>query len=396
MKCKKCGFENDEDSSFCINCGSPIEKIVYKKCIVCGSDIEEDALSCPKCGSVQDDYIKCKSCGEACLKTTKFCTSCGLPLYDDNISDINNIQNILDQKDDTSSLNEENKPIFEETVTQPVNTEPIVNVPNFEERNTASTNTTPIIDNTEIYHTDSFVAPKKSNTKIVIIIVSIILGLSILAVAVILVYKAFFVKDVKPITKKNVIVEQEVIDNVQENDAIVQDSDNDKDEKDNTKIVEEKKDEKSTVQKVTYYKLKFKTIVKIRTYPSVDDETNHIGKVSTGSELIGFDVYDDGNYTWYYIGHDEWVANDNKKGELLDVYSFESEPVSIASEKYTMYRVTKSTNIYSSPSESSDIVGFLSDTTLIKGFDKFKENGISWIKISPCEYVKSNDLVIEY
>lgn len=392
MKCKKCGFENDEDSSFCINCGSPIEKTVYKKCIVCGIDIEESALSCPSCGSIQDDYVLCKSCGKASLKTLTFCISCGSPLHDD--LNINDVQDILNNVDNSTS----NDVIFpnEEIKSSTVNTAPIVNVPNFEERNTAYTNTTPIIDNTEIYHTDSFVAPKKSNTKIVIIIVSIILGLSILAVAVILVYKAFFVKDVKPITKKNVIVEQEVIDNVRENDAIVQDSDNDKDEKDNTKIVVEKKDEKSTVQKVTYYKLKFKTIVKIRTYPSVDDETNHIGKVSTGSELIGFDVYDDGKYTWYYIGHDEWVANDNKKGELLDVYSFESEPVSIASEKYTMYRVTKSTNIYSSPSESSDIVGFLSDKTLIKGFDKFKENGISWIKISPCEYVKSNDLVIEY
>ncbi len=53
MKCPKCHFENNEDSSFCRNCGSPLH--LKKVCPHCEKEIDGDSRFCPFCGSLLDE-----------------------------------------------------------------------------------------------------------------------------------------------------------------------------------------------------------------------------------------------------------------------------------------------------------------------------------------------------
>jgi len=41
MKCSSCGYDNDNGSLFCANCGKKIEIIKYR-CPCCGSEIGKD------------------------------------------------------------------------------------------------------------------------------------------------------------------------------------------------------------------------------------------------------------------------------------------------------------------------------------------------------------------
>lgn len=49
MKCSSCGYDNDNGSLFCANCGKKIEIIKYR-CPCCGSEIGKDDLFCGNCG----------------------------------------------------------------------------------------------------------------------------------------------------------------------------------------------------------------------------------------------------------------------------------------------------------------------------------------------------------
>ncbi len=48
MICKKCGFENLDEASFCIKCGSRLDEKI--PCPKCGEYIDNDADTCPHCG----------------------------------------------------------------------------------------------------------------------------------------------------------------------------------------------------------------------------------------------------------------------------------------------------------------------------------------------------------
>ena len=48
MKCPKCGFENVDHATYCINCGSRLDGKI--RCPKCGEFIEPDSTSCPHCG----------------------------------------------------------------------------------------------------------------------------------------------------------------------------------------------------------------------------------------------------------------------------------------------------------------------------------------------------------
>lgn len=48
MKCEKCGFENNENAKYCINCGNRMDGKVL--CPNCGNSFDKDALKCDKCG----------------------------------------------------------------------------------------------------------------------------------------------------------------------------------------------------------------------------------------------------------------------------------------------------------------------------------------------------------
>lgn len=50
MICPKCGFENVENSNYCINCGSRLDGKV--RCPKCGEFLESDSEKCPSCGFV--------------------------------------------------------------------------------------------------------------------------------------------------------------------------------------------------------------------------------------------------------------------------------------------------------------------------------------------------------
>ena len=50
MKCQKCGFENVDNSTYCINCGSRLDGKI--RCPKCGEFIEPDAKACPSCGFI--------------------------------------------------------------------------------------------------------------------------------------------------------------------------------------------------------------------------------------------------------------------------------------------------------------------------------------------------------
>ena len=47
MKCSKCGFENEYNKKFCIECGTKLAL----KCPQCNSDIEINAKFCGECGT---------------------------------------------------------------------------------------------------------------------------------------------------------------------------------------------------------------------------------------------------------------------------------------------------------------------------------------------------------
>ena len=49
MKCSSCGYDNDNGSLFCGNCGKKIEVMKYR-CPCCGNEIGKDDLFCGNCG----------------------------------------------------------------------------------------------------------------------------------------------------------------------------------------------------------------------------------------------------------------------------------------------------------------------------------------------------------
>ena len=59
MRCPKCGYENPNDSNFCISCGTKLEKQEdnTKVCKKCGATNYIDSAFCIVCGSKLDNEI---------------------------------------------------------------------------------------------------------------------------------------------------------------------------------------------------------------------------------------------------------------------------------------------------------------------------------------------------
>jgi ribosomal protein L40E len=84
MKCPKCGFENSENSKFCINCASSLSNLEQKICSKCGSQNLIQAKFCINCANKLDldNYNKkiCPQCNAQNPQEAKFCINCSYGL----------------------------------------------------------------------------------------------------------------------------------------------------------------------------------------------------------------------------------------------------------------------------------------------------------------------------
>jgi len=96
MLCEKCGQNLQDDSQFCVACGTEVVKkeaseatIDVRFCMQCGQKLLEDSVFCPSCGvqAPQGDELIgderfCIDCGQKLLGDSQFCFSCGAKAAD--------------------------------------------------------------------------------------------------------------------------------------------------------------------------------------------------------------------------------------------------------------------------------------------------------------------------
>ena len=82
--CPKCGAIVPINSTFCPNCGAPLQGTQNQgmiKCPKCGTESPPGTKFCPNCGtSLVPQMVKCSSCGFESPAGTKFCPNCGAKL----------------------------------------------------------------------------------------------------------------------------------------------------------------------------------------------------------------------------------------------------------------------------------------------------------------------------
>ncbi len=82
--CPKCGAIVPINSTFCPNCGAPLQGTQNQgmiKCPKCGTESPPGTKFCPNCGtSLVPQMVKCPSCGFESPAGTKFCPNCGAKL----------------------------------------------------------------------------------------------------------------------------------------------------------------------------------------------------------------------------------------------------------------------------------------------------------------------------
>ena len=113
-KCKYCGFENSEDSTYCINCGMPLVETKKIVCPICGKMIRGDEKFCPHCGASLVKKRYCPNCGEEVGINDKFCKNCGVSLM--NIESNNITANINTVESTDGNLVAEKADVFDEEI----------------------------------------------------------------------------------------------------------------------------------------------------------------------------------------------------------------------------------------------------------------------------------------
>ncbi len=74
--CPKCGSDNDQDATRCVNCGITLSGQNVSTCGGCGATMDSSLSFCPHCGRPTSAECKCPRC-RATVGTTSFCPSCG-------------------------------------------------------------------------------------------------------------------------------------------------------------------------------------------------------------------------------------------------------------------------------------------------------------------------------
>ncbi len=77
--CPKCGSINEDDDSFCAECGNRLASIKIE-CGNCGAEMEGNAKFCTECGKPMIKKRTCPNCSEENESLAKFCQSCGTKL----------------------------------------------------------------------------------------------------------------------------------------------------------------------------------------------------------------------------------------------------------------------------------------------------------------------------
>ena len=77
--CPNCGFQNKSDAKFCVSCATSLDLDSLKECPNCGYHNKEDAKFCVSCATSLDlDSLKeCPNCGYHNKEDAKFCVGCG-------------------------------------------------------------------------------------------------------------------------------------------------------------------------------------------------------------------------------------------------------------------------------------------------------------------------------
>ena len=85
--CPNCGNKVDNDSDFCVFCGTKYVEPMIRKCISCGMTVEEDDEFCPFCGAKVSMGKKkiCSQCGKQLNDDDDFCPYCGAKYTDPNL-----------------------------------------------------------------------------------------------------------------------------------------------------------------------------------------------------------------------------------------------------------------------------------------------------------------------
>ena len=83
-ECPKCGKSLDDDSEFCVFCGTKYAELGKRKCQKCGMILDDDDEFCPSCGTkyVEPKKKICQNCGKELLEDEDFCPFCGIKYID--------------------------------------------------------------------------------------------------------------------------------------------------------------------------------------------------------------------------------------------------------------------------------------------------------------------------
>ncbi len=77
--CPKCGSDNSDNATRCVNCGTTLRSQAVNVCGGCNQTIDASLRFCPNCGRPTSREMRCPRCNEK-VGNTPFCPVCGFKL----------------------------------------------------------------------------------------------------------------------------------------------------------------------------------------------------------------------------------------------------------------------------------------------------------------------------